>query len=93
MCWNGNTIHWGSRASKKCPQPRMSFAVAFRRRSARLSHLESSCLESMTREDVLALTLSSRVRLIAKGMLLFKWWFKLDSDVLPEAFLQHIVKN
>ena len=71
----------------------MSFAVAFRRRSARASHLESSSRESMTREEVAALSLRQRLRLIAKGLLLFKWWFKLDEDVLPPAFLSNVVYN
>lgn len=40
----------------------------------------------------MALTLNQRVQLVAKGLLLFKWWFGVDSDVLPSLFfssLQH----
>ena len=120
LAWNGNTVHWGTRCSSHVKQPRISFSVAFRRRSAQTyplatplfpfsmrlpvlrslaaacvcalcrSHLESSVLQSMTPDDTLRLTLSERVRLIAKGLLLFKWWFGVDSEVLPKLFFEKL---
>jgi hypothetical protein len=42
----------------------------------------------MKREEVLGLTLQQRVQLIAQGLLLFAWWFKLDEgSTLPPDFV------
>lgn len=89
LMWNGNTVHWGAATSAANPQPRASFSVAFRRRAAKASHLERS-LPTMTPSEVLALTLPQRMQLIAQGLLLFKWWFKLEESTLPEAFVAHL---
>jgi hypothetical protein len=44
----------------------------------------------MTPEQTKQLPLAQRVRLIAKGLLLFKWWFGVDHDILPEQFYSSI---
>ena len=43
----------------------------------------------MSLDDTLALDLPARLRLIAKGLLLFKWWFTIGSAV-PDDFLANI---
>lgn len=42
----------------------------------------------MTRTEVRDVPLHKRLRLIAKGLLLFQWWYPLDNDSIPAAFLE-----
>jgi hypothetical protein len=56
----------------------------------RRSHLETSHLTSMTPAEATALSLNQRIQLIAKGLLLFKWWFGVDYAVLPAVFFSSL---
>ena len=77
MCWTGNTIHWGSGCEAAgAADPRMSFALVFRRRGAVLSVAE----QSLTREAVAAADTAARLKMVQAALSFFRHWY-------PEADL------
>eukprot|EP00743_Colponemidia_sp_Colp-15_P008578 GILK01009335.1.p1 GENE.GILK01009335.1~~GILK01009335.1.p1 ORF type:complete len:375 (-),score=37.99 GILK01009335.1:41-1165(-) len=82
--WTGNLIHWGARCHKGVP-PRVSMTGTFRRRQAEKTHLQGD-FQSISREQVLTLTLKQRLQVIAKSLLLYKWWYPLPDSSVPSIF-------
>mmetsp|Transcript_60985 Transcript_60985/g.163582 ORF Transcript_60985/g.163582 Transcript_60985/m.163582 type:complete len:567 (+) Transcript_60985:21-1721(+) len=82
--WHGNSIHWGNRCSRLSSlPPRASLTSSLRLRSAAPTHLQrTNGLDPVTWEE-LPLSLERRVQLAAAGVLLYRWWYSLDADVVP----------
>lgn len=92
MSWHGNLIHWGGRCSSSASEPRASFACAFRAARTERTHLDiESGMPCLTREEVQALDVHARLRLVARGVELFRWWFPFDSDdAVPPEFYESL---
>ncbi|RYE83948.1 MAG: hypothetical protein EOO65_03100 [Methanosarcinales archaeon] len=87
--WAGNTVHWGSHSMRRAPEPRMSMALVFKRAHMRRTHLQEE-LPPLSRAQmrVACMDMSLRLRLIAKGISLFRWWW---GGALPERMLNPVL--
>ena len=95
LCWNGNTIHWGSSCAGHRPggsEPRKSIAMTFRRSD--VAQLEGGG-DPIRREDVRGATLplSGRLSLIARSLLLYSQWYTLRANAVPPALYDIQVKQ
>lgn len=79
ICWQGNMIHWGSKCSKAAAQPRMSIAMSFRVTKEVMPMTDSEiniCGRApLTQHEVLNLTQSERVSMVAKSLIMYAHWF------------------
>ena len=86
LAWHGSSIHWGARCSAySTAEPRASLTGAVRLAAARHTLLQSqqeSALPELTL-DKLPLPLEERLRYVAGSILLYRWWYGLNSGVLP----------
>lgn len=88
ICWQGNTIHWGSKCSKYAQEPRKSIAMSFRVARDLLPMTESEMAITgrapLTQEEVLNLTMPERVSMIAKSLIMYAQWFPCFQGFNPE---------
>lgn len=88
LAWHGSLVHWGGRcASYSEHEPRASLTAAVRRRGARGTALQAqqdTSLPELTLDD-LPLPLSERVRYACGSVLLYSFWYGLQSGIVPEA--------
>lgn len=100
LMWTGNTVHWGSSCSSRAPVPRQSIALAFRAAAWERSHLELD-MPGLTLAEVqvaassaigCAVPVATRLRLVVKGLALFKWWWGDDvpAAALPGTFWREV---
>lgn len=79
ILWQGNLIHWGSRCSPLASKPRCSIAMSFRvspeKRPLSDSELNICGRPPLTRQEVLRLSLSDRLSMIAKSLIMYAHWF------------------
>ena len=85
LCWNGNTIHWGSSCAGHRPggsEPRKSIAMTFRR--SNVAQLEGGG-DPIRRESIRGATLplGERLALIARSLLLYSQWYTLRASAVP----------
>ena len=86
--WAGNSVHWGSRCSQHCTEPRISLATAFRKASKDEKSRKNSiwALPPIQREQVATMGFEHRLQHVAHSMLLYTSWFNLPASTCPAEF-------
>eukprot|EP01062_Namystynia_karyoxenos_P059292 TRINITY_DN50747_c0_g1_i1.p1 TRINITY_DN50747_c0_g1~~TRINITY_DN50747_c0_g1_i1.p1 ORF type:complete len:378 (+),score=93.08 TRINITY_DN50747_c0_g1_i1:79-1134(+) len=90
LLWCGNTVHWGGRhQSGARAEPRAALTSTLRAAGGKPTKLmELTGLRALRVDELAALPLPRRVRHIAASLLLYKWWYGLDTHhgVWPQRF-------
>ena len=83
VAWVGNLIHWGTCCLPDADAPpRVSVGFNFMRKGERLQ----SGAPTLTREAVRGLGLPERLALIARSVLAYSPWYKLEDTAVPPEF-------
>eukprot|EP01065_Artemidia_motanka_P046624 TRINITY_DN7103_c1_g1_i1.p1 TRINITY_DN7103_c1_g1~~TRINITY_DN7103_c1_g1_i1.p1 ORF type:complete len:348 (+),score=105.41 TRINITY_DN7103_c1_g1_i1:54-1097(+) len=90
LMWCGNTVHWGGRhQAGSGAEPRVSLTSTIRLAGGKPTRLqEQTGLSALRIDELREVPLQRRVRHIACSLLLYRWWYGLDSHhgVWPQQF-------